>query len=230
MGLWSWFRSLDWGARRDRAPVAPEDPLEALDRAYRRQLEVREQVRQTLAEVAAGAAQVQMQVRQLEATLDRLEERARAEVATGDEVSAGRTLRRRAVLREQLAELEGHRERLAGEEAASRGLLDRLDLEVERFRLRVEAIKASDRASRSKQDLGEWLGSGEDFELKLALSRAQDSIMAGRARADAVDRLLARGWLGDASLAPDAFLEEVTDSAADAEAKQELARIRRELT
>jgi hypothetical protein len=63
----------------------------------------------------------------------------------------------------------------------------------------------------------------------MALRRAEDMILATRARADAVDRLLARGALGDAALAPDAFLRELADSSAEAEARSELARLRAEV-
>ena len=62
----------------------------------------------------------------------------------------------------------------------------------------------------------------------MALRRAEDMILATRARADAVDRFLARGALGDAALAPDPFLRELADSTAEAEARSELARLRSE--
>jgi hypothetical protein len=64
----------------------------------------------------------------------------------------------------------------------------------------------------------------------MALGRAQDMILATRARADAVDRLLARGILGDAGLGSDPFLQELSDSSAEAEARTELARLRDELS
>jgi hypothetical protein len=53
--------------------------------------------------------------------------------------------------------------------------------------------------------------------------------LATRALADAVDRLLAQGVLGDATPGSDAFLQEPADSSAEAEARSELARLRHEL-
>ena len=69
----------------------------------------------------------------------------------------------------------------------------------------------------------------EDFELRMALLRAQDLVLATRSHASVVDRLLAQGAAGGAALAPDAFLRELADSVAEAEARNELARLRAEL-
>jgi phage shock protein A len=230
-GLWAWLRSLLGGAREDRATLAPEDPRQTLDRAYRRQLEVREQVQDSLAGVAAAKKRVELQARQLDSNLGRLEDRARAALADGHDDAAGQTLLRRAVLREQLAELTEHRDQLAADEARVRALADRLDLELQRFRARIEAIKDTYTAAESRARLGESMAGtgGEDFELRMALRRAQDRILATRARADAVDRLLAQGVLGDATPGSDAFLQELADSSAEAEARSELARLRHEL-
>jgi phage shock protein A len=211
--------------------MVPEDPRDTLDRAYQRQLEVRGQVREGLAGVTAAKKRVELQARQLDSTLARLEEQARSALVEGHDEAASHTLMRRAVLREQLAELTEHRDRLAAEEASIRGVADRLDLENERFRARVEAIKDSYTAAEARARLGESVAipGSEDFELRMALRRAEDMILATRARADAVDRLLARGVLGDAALAPDAFLRELADSTAEAEARSELARLRSEV-
>jgi phage shock protein A len=211
--------------------MAPEDPRDTLDRAYQRQLEVRGQVREGLAGVTAAKKRVELQARQLDSTLARLEEQARSALVEGHDEAASHTLMRRAVLREQLAELTEHRDRLAAEEASIRGVADRLDLENQRFRARVEAIKDSYTAAEARARLGESVAipGSEDFELRMALRRAEDMILATRARADAVDRLLARGVLGDAALAPDAFLRELADSTAEAEARSELARLRSEV-
>jgi phage shock protein A len=211
--------------------MVPEDPRDTLDRAYQRQLEVRGQVREGLAGVTAAKKRVELQARQLDSTLARLEEQARSALVEGHDEAASHTLMRRAVLREQLAELTEHRDRLAAEEASIRGVADRLDLENQRFRARVEAIKDSYTAAEARARLGESVAipGSEDFELRMALRRAEDMILATRARADAVDRLLARGVLGDAALAPDAFLRELADSTAEAEARSELARLRSEV-
>jgi phage shock protein A len=231
MGLWTWLQSVLWGERDDRAPTALEDPRETLDRAYQRQLEIRGQVREGLAAVTAAKKRVELQARQLDSTLGRLEERARQALAEGQEEAAGQTLMRRAVLREQLVELTEHRDRLAAEEANVRGAADRLDLDIQRFRARVEAIKDTYTAAEARARLGESaVGPGrEDFELRMALRRAEDMILATRSRAEAVDRLLARGALDSGALTPDAFLQELADSAAESEAKSELARLRREV-
>jgi phage shock protein A len=182
--------------------------------------------------VTAARKRVELQARQLDSNLGRLEDRARAALAGGRDDAAGQTLLRRAVLREQLAELTEHRDRLAAEEARVREVADRLERELQRFRARVEAIKDTYTAAQARARLGESMAgaTSEDFELRMALSRAQDMILATRARADAVDRLLARGILGDAGLGSDPFLQELSDSSAEAEARTELARLRDELS
>jgi phage shock protein A len=189
-------------------------------------------VRDGLAGVTAAKKRVELQARQLDSNLGRLEDRARAALAGGLDDAAGQTLLRRAVLREQLAELTEHRDQLAAQEARVREVADRLELDLQRFRARVEAIKDTYTAAQSRARLGESMAgaTSEDFELRMALSRAQDMILATRARADAVDRLLARGVLGDAALGSDPFLQELADSSAEAEARTELARLRGELS
>jgi phage shock protein A len=189
-------------------------------------------VRDSLAGVTAARKRAEMLSRQLESTLGRLEARASALLAEGDEEGAGRTLVRRAVLREQLAELAEHRHELEDEESKMRGVADRFDLEAQRLRTHIEAIKDSFTAAEARARLGDNLAlpGGEDFELRMALLRAQDLVLATRARASAVDRMLAQGAAGGGALAPDAFLRELADSSAEAEARSELARLRAHLT
>jgi phage shock protein A len=232
MGFGSWLLSLLNWARDDHAQLAPEDPRETLDRAYQRQLELHGQVRESLAGVTAAKKRDAVPASQRHSTLGRLEAQASAALAEGDEEAASRTLVRRAVLREQLAELTEHRDELAAEESKIRAVQDRLDLEAQRLRSRVEAIKDTYTAAEARARLGdEVTGSGsEDFELRMALLRAQDLVLATRARASAVDRLLAQGTAGSSALAPDPFLRELADSTAEAEARDELARLRAELT
>ena len=230
MGLWRWLRAVLWGGRAGRAPTALEDPRQTLDRAYQRQLELRDQVRESLAQVTAARKRVELQARQLDSTLGRLEDRARAALADGRDGSATETLTRRAVLRDQLAELAEHSDRLVAEEKTIRAVDERIDLELIRFRARVEAIKDTYTAAEARARLGEVAGPRrEDFELRMSLRRAEDLVLATRARADAVDRLLAGGVLSEAPLAPDPFLQELADSSAQAEARSELARLRAEV-
>ena len=231
MGLGRWLRSLFAWAWADHAQAVPEDPREILDRAYQRQLELHGQVRESLAGVMAAGKRVELQARQLESSLGRLEARASALLAEGDDEAASGTLVRRAVLREQLAELAEHRQELSAEESKMRAAADRLDLEAVRLRARVEAIKDSYTAAEARARLGDAVAmpGSEDFELRMALLRAQDLVLATRSRASVVDRLLAQGGASGAALAPDAFLRELADSAAEAEASNELARLRAEL-
>ena len=232
MGLWGWLRALLWEVRDGRAPTAVEDPRQTLDRALERQLELRGQLRDGIAQVTAAKKRVELQARQLDSTLGRLEDKARAALAEGHDEKAAETLMRRAVMREQVAELAEHAKRLAAEESGMRRVAERLEIDIERFRARVEAIKDTYAAAQARARLGEAVAdpASGDFELRMALRRAEDLILATQARADVVDRLLARGVLGEAALASDAFMREVADSAAQAEVRSELARLRSEVT
>ena len=208
-----------------------EDPREALDLAYARQLELQAKVRRAVADVVTARKRIELQARQLEASPDHLELQARAALQDGRQDLAHDALLRRAVIRGELGELQRQSSMLAAEEGRLVEASKRLELQVQQFRIRKEAVKAAYVAARARAQAGEALAglTQDDAELRLAVERAEHRIADTRARAAALENILARGALPSGSSGSDAVASELALPAADAEAAAELARLEADL-
>jgi hypothetical protein len=140
----------------------PEDPREALDHAYERQLEILQRVRRGVADVATSRKRMELQVTQLEQTAAKFTRQARDALETGREDLARDAQTREAGVQEQLSELRRQLGDLRGEEERLTAASQRLQAKVDAFRTRKETIKASytaDEASRRVReafaDIGE---------------------------------------------------------------------------
>lgn len=208
-----------------------EDPREALELAYSRQLELQAKMRRAVADVVTARKRIELQGRQLEGSPDRLEEQARTELEQGRQDLAREALLRRAVIRGELGELQRQSSILAAEEGRLIAASKRLELQVQQFRIRREAVKAAYVAARARAEVDEVLAglSQDDAELRLAVERAEHRIAAIRTRTAAVDGLLTREALGSGARTLGAPPSELDIPAADAEAAAELARLEGDL-
>ena len=227
-----WHRLLlMFGIRAGQMRDEVEDPREALDLAYARQLELQAKVRRAVADVVTARKRIELQARQLEASPDRLEQQARTALQDGREDLAREALLRRAVIRGELGELQRQSSMLAAEEGRLVEASKRLELQVQQFRIRKEAVKAAYVAARARAQAGEALAglTQDDAELRAAVERAQQRIADTRARAAALENILARGALQSGSSGSDAIESQLALPAADAEAAAELARLEGDL-
>ena len=208
-----------------------EDPRQALDLAYSRQLELQAKMRRAVADVVTARKRIELQARQLAGSPDQLEQEARTELEQGREDLAREALLRRAVIRGELGELQRQSSILAAEEGGLVAASRRLELQVQQFRVRREAIKAAYVAAKARAEAGEVLaGLGrDDAELNLAVERAERRIASIRSRAAAVDGVLTRRGLQSGSSGSSALDGELDIPAADAEASAELARLEGDL-
>lgn len=227
-----WHRLLLlFGIRAGQVRDEVEDPREALDLAYARQLDLQAKVRRAVADVVTARKRIELQARQLEASPDRLEQQARAALQDRRQDLAHDALLRRAVIRGELGELERQSSLLAAEEGRLVEASKRLELQVQQFRIRKEAVKAAYVAARARAQAGEALAglTQDDAELRAAVERAEHRIADTRARAAALENILARGALPSGSSGSDAVGSELALPAADAEAAAELARLEGDL-
>jgi DNA-binding XRE family transcriptional regulator len=143
----------------------PEDPREALDRSYQRQLEVLTKIRRGVAGVATSRKRLELQIGSLEQQADSLaRERDEAQRA-GREDLAGVAASRAASVVEQLSGVRWQYLRLTREEAKLTAASQRLQGKVEAFRTRKETIKATytaAEASRSAREVMADLGEEAD--------------------------------------------------------------------
>jgi phage shock protein A len=181
---------------------SPDDPREALDYSYQRQLEMLQRVRRGVADVATSRKRVELQVSQLERNAAKLVRQAQDALDAGWEDVARDAQSREAAVQEQLSELCDQRAGLMGEEKRLTAASQRLQIKVDAFRTRKETIKASyaaDEASRSVRaafaEIGEDAGDLEvtDAEAEISSAVGDASAAVIELREDTPDRTPAAG-------------------------------------
>ncbi|HWQ49367.1 MAG TPA: PspA/IM30 family protein [Methanosarcina sp.] len=207
-----------------------EDPRETLDYSYERQLELLQNVKRGVAEVASSKKRLQLQRGKLVQNTDKLEGQARDAVAAGREDLARLALERKAALQQQVegidrevAELEKQQEKLVESEK-------RLSTKVEIFRTRKESIKAQYSAAEAQVKINESVtGISEEMaDVGLALERAENKTEEMKARAQAIDELMEAGTLEDLTGGRDQIDRELAKISNQTNIESELARLKAE--
>jgi phage shock protein A len=210
-----------------------EDPREVLDYSYTQQQEMLRKVRRGVADVATSRKRIETQVIQLQRSSEKLDEQARQALAAGREDLAREALTRRTAVAEQITGLEAQQNALRGEEEKLTLASERLAARVETFRTRKETIKASYTAAEAQTRVGEAVtGISEEMgDVGMAMERAEDKTEQLRARAGALDELLASGSLQDATLPAgrDDIQAELDAVSAGGEVERELDRMKSQL-
>jgi DNA-binding XRE family transcriptional regulator len=147
----------------------PDDPREALDYSYQRQLEFLQKVRRGVADVATSRKRVELQVGQLEETAAKLARQRQDAPDSRSEDLAREAGTREAGVQEQLSGLRHQLSILKGEEERLTGASQRLQAKVDAFRTQKETIKATYTAAEASRAVREaFAGIGEvasDLEL-----------------------------------------------------------------
>ena len=94
-------------AKANKALDRAEDPREMLDYSYERQLELLQQVRRGVADVATSRRRVELQLAQLQQSAAKLQGQAQQALAAGREDLAREALTRRAAVTSQIGDLPG---------------------------------------------------------------------------------------------------------------------------
>ena len=216
-------------AKASRALDRAEDPRETLDYSYQKQLELLQQVRRGVADVATSRKRLELQAEQLALSADKLQQQASQAVSAGREDLAREALTRRSAALEQLADLGRQHTSLQAQEAKLTLSAQRLQSKVEAFRTRKETIKATYTAAEAQTKMGEaFSGISEEMaDVGLAMQRAEDKTAQLQARAGAIDELLASGALDDASgTAQDPIQSELDRMSAHSDVELEMARLK----
>ena len=203
-----------------------EDPRETLDYSYQKQLELLQQVRRGVADVATSRKRLELQAEQLASLAYKLQQQA---VSGGRENLAREALTRRFATLEQLADLGRQHASLQAQETKLTRSAQRLQAKVEAFRTRKETIKATYTAAEAQTKMGEaFSGISEEMaDVGLAMQRAEDKTAQLQARAGAIDELLASGALDDASgPAQDPIQSELDRMSSHSDVELEMARLK----
>jgi phage shock protein A len=219
-------------AKANRALDRMEDPRETLDYSYQTQLELLQKVRRGVADVATSRKRVELQMNQLQQTSDKYDRQARDALSVGREDLARDALTRKAGVQSQLAELNTQYTALQGEEEKLTGASQRLQAKVDAFRTKKETIKATYTAAEAQTRINEaFTGISEEMgDVGLAIQRAEDKTEQMKARAGAIDELMASGALDDMVGGPrDDIQAELDRMGAGHDVEAELARMKGEL-
>jgi len=186
-------------AKANKALDKYEDPRETLDYSYQTQLELLQKVRRGVADVATSRKRVELQMNQLQQSTDKLDRQARDALAAGREDLAREALTRKAGVQTQFSDLQGQYSNLQGEEEKLTAASQRLQAKVDAFRVKKETIKATYTAAEAQTRINEvFTGISEEMsDVGLAIQRAEDKTEQMKARAGAIDELMASGALND---------------------------------
>src|SRR5271170_4480946 len=220
-------------AKANKALDRAEDPREVLDYSYQRQLELLQQVRRGLADVATSRRRIELQLAQLQQSAAKLQGQAQQALAAGREDLAREALTRRAAVTSQMGDLQGQQASLQAEQDKLTVASQRLQAQVEAFRTRKETIKAAYTAADAETRIREAVtGISEEMgDVGMAVQRAQDKTEQMQARAGALDELLASGALEDATVpgGRDEIQSQLDALTAGQDVDDELARMKAQL-
>ena len=163
----------------------PDDPREALDHSYQRQLEILTKIRRGVADVATSRKRVELQLDALEQQADRLASQRAAALNAGKHALADQARAREAEVQEQLSELRSQFLILTGDEEKLTAASQRLAAKVNAFRTQKETIKATYTAAEATQRIREAFADiGADLsDVKVTYAEADVSSGPGGAAA-----------------------------------------------
>jgi phage shock protein A len=219
-------------AKANKALDRMEDPRETLDLSYQTQLELLQKVRRGVADVATSRKRIELQINQLQQGSDKLDRQARDALGSGREDLAREALTRKAGVQSQLGDLQTQYEGLQAEEEKLTNASQRLQAKVDAFRTRKETIKATYTAAEAQTRINEaFTGISEEMgDVGMAIQRAEDKTEQMKARAGALDELMASGALEDAVGGPrDDIQAELDRIGASTGVDGELERMKLEL-
>ena len=219
-------------AKANSALDKAEDPRETLDYSYQKQLELLQKVRRGVADVATSRKRVELQIQQLEQQQNKLTEQGKKALQVGREDLAREALSRRSGLDGQLSDLRVQYTNLQGEEEKLTLASQRLQAKVDSFRTRKETIKATYTAAEAQTKINEaFSGISEEMgDVGLAIQRAEEKTETMKARAGAIDELLASGALDDASgSSKDSITLELERMSSGSDVEDELAAMKAQL-
>ena len=210
-----------------------EDPNEALDLSYQKQLEALQQVRRGVADVLTSEKRLELQQNELNQSQTKLQAQAREAVAQGRDDLARLALTRAQSAQEQLDGLQQQIEQLKAQEQKLEDTAMKLQAKVEAFRTQRETMKAQYTAAKASTQVGESVtGLSEHMaDVNLMLDRAREKTAQMQARSAAVDQLMDSGALD--TIGPggqDDIDRQLKVHVVDAAVDQQLAAMKKQLT
>src|SRR5689334_11064575 len=174
-----------------------EDPGQALDYSYQKQLEQLQALRRSIAEVVTSEKRLELQQAQITSQMDKYDGQARQALSMNREDLARLALERKQGLQSQMGTFEQQIAQLKDQQQKFVTMEQRLSARVDSFRTQKEMVKAQYNAASAQVRIQEAAtGLSEEMsDVNLAVERAQDKVLQMQARAQAMDELTASGTL-----------------------------------
>ena len=210
-----------------------ENPKEALDYSYVKQVELLNRLRRGIAEVATAKKRIELQKTKLLDNARTLDEQARRALDGNREDLAKLALERKNAnmlrlqsLDKQITEIKIEKEKLEQTEK-------RLSSKVEEFKSRKEIIKAQYSAAEAQVRIKESVtGISEEMaDVGIAMSQAEDKTEKMKAKSQALDEMMDFGVLTDSSSNNIDIIErELENLSIKGSVEEELAKLKAERT
>lgn len=207
-----------------------EDPREALDYSYTKQIELVNKLRRSLAEVVTARKRLEMQKAKLWDNIRTLDEQARRSLDAGREDLARLALERKNANLIQTQGLDKQIEEMKMEEKKLEENSKRLSAKVEEFRSKKEIIKAQYSAAEATVKIKESVtGISEEMtDVGMAMNRAEDKTEKMKAKAMALDEMINSGVLTDYTSNKDEIERELENITVQSSVEEELAKLKSE--
>jgi phage shock protein A len=207
-----------------------EDPREALDYSYTKQLELMNELRRSLAEVITARKRLEMQKSKLWANIRLLDEQARRALDTDREDLAKLALERKTANLLQIQNLDKQISDMKQEEEKLEETSKRLAIKVEEFKSKKEVIKAQYSAAEAQVKIKESVtGISEEMaDVGMAMNRAEDKAEKMKAKSEALDDMINSGTLTDYTSNKDEIERELEKITVQGSVEEELAKLKSE--
>src|ERR671921_1317003 len=176
-----------------------EDPREALDYSYTKQIELLNKLRRDIAEVVTAKRRLEMQKAKLWDNIRTLDEQARRSIDAEREDLAKLALERKNANLLQLQGLDKQIGEMLAEQEKLEQTEKRLSTKVEEFKSKKEVIKAQYSAAEAHVRIKENVtGISEEMtDIGMALNKAEEKTEKVKAKSGALDEMINSGVLTD---------------------------------
>jgi len=207
-----------------------EDPKEALDYSYQKQVETLNKLRRGVAEVITAKKRLEMQKTRLWENVHTLDVQSRSAIDQDREDLAKLALERKNAnilqiqdLDKQITEMQAQQNKLEQTEKS-------LSAKVEEFRSKKEVIKAQYTAADAQVRIKENVtGISEEMaSVGMAMNRAEDKTEKMKAKAQALDEMIDSGVLTDYISNKDDIESELEKTTIRSSVDEELAKLKAE--
>lgn len=207
-----------------------EDPREALDYSYTKQIELLNKLRRDIAEVVTAKRRLEMQKAKLWDNIRTLDEQARRSLDADREDLAKLALERKNANLLQLQGLDKQISEMLTEQEKLEQTEKRLSTKVEEFKSKKEVIKAQYSAAEAQVRIKENVtGISEEMtDIGMALNKAEEKTEKMKAKSGALDEMIDSGVLTDYTINKGSIEKELEQVTVKSSVDEELAKLKAE--